>query len=82
MFAQLTQTSETVAPVRVKESPQFEKAKKEEKVQENAKKGWKSVNNDFGGTPGSAAGQVTRKAQVTTFNAGANTMSQTVKRPA
>lgn len=47
-------------------SAQFEVIRKEEQVMQDAKKGWKTVNQDFGGSsfsrsPGSAAMQQTQR---------------------
>lgn len=71
MYAQLTQQpSKEASTVKVVEaSPSFEKAKREEMILQDGKKGWQSVSNEFGGSsfaagrsPGSASHQATRKA--------------------
>lgn len=74
MYAQLT-NQDVVVPVIQAQSNQHDQIRNLEKGQQDAKKGWKSVADDFGGSfggvngksPGSAANQTTMRKETTPY---------------
>ena len=74
MYAQLT-NQEVNVPVIQPASRDYEQIKMQEKVNQDGKKGWKSVADDFGGSfggvngksPGSAANQTTMRKDSTPY---------------
>ena len=77
MYAQLT-NQEVVVPGIQAPSGDHERVKLQEKGKQDAKKGWQSVADDFGGSfggngksPGSAANQTTMRKDSTAYANGA-----------